>query len=72
MKYVELGYGISMAPGILIQPNDKNRLYTRNLTKEEPLAKQSKYGILIKKGKYHSPATREMIKFLSPEFADIL
>lgn len=72
MKYVELGYGVSMAPEILIQPGDRKRLYTRNLSKEEPEAKRSNYGVLIKKGKYHSPAAREMIKFLSPEFADIL
>lgn len=72
MKYVELGYGISMAPEILLQPGDKKRLYTRNLSNEEPEARHSNYGILIKKGKYHSPPVREMIKFLSPEFADIL
>lgn len=72
MKYVELGYGISMAPEILIQPADRKRLYTRNLSKEEPEAGYSNYGILIKKGKYHNPAARAMIKFLSPEFTDIL
>ncbi len=68
MKYVELGYGVSVAPGLVIQPKDSKRLHICNMTHSDKLAGLSRYGILIKKGKYLTPAARELIKFLAPKF----
>lgn len=68
MKYVELGYGVSAAPGLVIQPKDRKRLYISNISRSDKLAGLSRYGILIKKRKYLSPAARELIKFLAPGF----
>lgn len=68
IKYVELGFGISILPGIVIQPKDKKRLYIRNLSDLDERVGFSRYGILLKKGKYLSPAARELIRILSPDF----
>ncbi|GAB6908281.1 putative Transcriptional regulator [Desulfosarcina cetonica] len=70
MKYVELGYGISMVPEIILQPDSRKRLCVKNLSESDPKAMRSKYGIIVKRGKYHTPAARKMIKFLSPEFKE--
>ena len=67
MKYVEMGFGVSMLPGMIIQPKDKNRLYLRDLSEVDEKGGISKYGILLKRGKYISPAAKELIRFLSPE-----
>ncbi|MFX1263913.1 MAG: LysR family transcriptional regulator [Promethearchaeota archaeon] len=68
MKYVELGFGISVLPGIALQPKDKSRFYLRPLSDIGDALGYSRYGILLKKGKYLSPATRELIRFFSPDF----
>jgi DNA-binding transcriptional LysR family regulator len=65
MKYVELGFGVSLLPGIAIQPKDRSRFYLRSVSN---LIGYSQYGILLKKGKYHSPAAKELIRFFSPDF----
>jgi DNA-binding transcriptional LysR family regulator len=67
MKYVEMGFGVSMLPGMVIQPKDKKRLYLRDLSEVDEKSGISKYGILLKRGKYISPAAKELIRFLSPE-----
>ncbi len=66
MKYVEMGFGVSMLPGMIIQPKDKKRLYLRDLSEIDEKAGISKYGLLLKRGKYISPAAKELIRFLSP------
>jgi DNA-binding transcriptional LysR family regulator len=67
MKYVQMGFGISVLPEMVIQPKDKKRLYLRDLSEVDEKSGISKYGILLKKGKYISPAAKELIRFLSPE-----
>jgi hypothetical protein len=39
----------------------------RDLSEVDEKSGISKYGILLKKGKYISPAAKELIRFLSPE-----
>jgi DNA-binding transcriptional LysR family regulator len=68
MKYVEMGFGVSVIPEIMLQPKDRKRLYIRDLGEIDTETGISEYGILIKKGKYLSPAARELIKFLCPKF----
>jgi DNA-binding transcriptional LysR family regulator len=68
MKYVELGFGVSIVPAIVIQPKDRKRLYIRNMSSLDERIGFSRYGILIKKVKYLSPAAKELIRFLSPDF----
>jgi len=68
MKYVEMGFGISVLPEIMIQPGVRKRFCFRDLNEVEAGSGVSRYGILLKKGKYISPAARELIKFLSPQF----
>ncbi len=65
MKYVELGYGVSAVPELVIQPKDKKRFFISNISQSDKRAGLSIYGILTKKGKYMTPAARELIKFLS-------
>lgn len=67
-KYVEMGFGVSVLPEIMIQANDKKRIYFRDLVSINPNAGVSEYGIIIKRGKYLSRAARELIKSFSPEY----
>jgi len=67
MKYVQMGFGVSVLPEMVIQPKDKKRLYLRDLSEVDEKSGISRYGILLKKGKYISPAAKELIRFLSPE-----
>lgn len=70
MKYVEMGFGISVLPGIVIQHRDKakKRLYMKDLSAIDKSLGFSQYGLLVKRGKYLSPAAKELIRYLSPEF----
>jgi DNA-binding transcriptional LysR family regulator len=68
MKYVELGFGVSLVPGIVIQAKDRKRLYIKNMSNLDERIGLSRYGVLVKKGKYLSPATKELIRLLSPSF----
>jgi DNA-binding transcriptional LysR family regulator len=68
MKYVEMGFGVSVLPEIMIQPGVKKRFCFRDLNDVEAGSGVSQYGILLKKGKYISPAARELIKFLCLKF----
>jgi LysR family cys regulon transcriptional activator len=68
LKYVEMGFGVSTVPGIIIQPKDRKRLFIIDLRRIDESANMSRYGILVKKGKYLSPVARELISFLSPNF----
>jgi DNA-binding transcriptional LysR family regulator len=68
LKYVELGIGVSMCPEIVIRPKDRKRIRFYNMS---DLGKVgfARHGVLIKKGKYLSPAAKEFIKFLSPDIS---
>lgn len=68
MKYVEMGFGVSVLPEIMMQAKDKKRVHLRPLDDVEAGTGLSRYGILLKKGKYLSPAARELVKFLCPDF----
>jgi DNA-binding transcriptional LysR family regulator len=70
MKYVEMGFGVSVLPGIVIQHRDKDkkRLCMKDLSAVDKRFGFSQYGLLVKRGKYLSPAARELIRYLSPEF----
>jgi DNA-binding transcriptional LysR family regulator len=65
MKYVEMGMGVSMAPAIVFQPKDKKRMFFCDMTVSDERVGYSRHGILIKKGKYLSPAAEEFIRSLS-------
>jgi DNA-binding transcriptional LysR family regulator len=65
MKYVEMGMGVSMAPGIVFQPKDKKRMFVCDMTVSDERVGYSRHGILIKKGKYLSPPAEEFIRSLS-------
>jgi LysR family cys regulon transcriptional activator len=69
MKYVELGLGVSMAPSIVIQPKDRKRLFFCNMSGSDERVGFSSYGLLIRKGKYLSPAAEEFIRSLSSDLA---
>jgi DNA-binding transcriptional LysR family regulator len=70
MKYVEMGFGVSVLPGIVIQHRDKDKkqLYMKDLSEVDNRFGFSQYGLLVKRGKYLSRAARELIRYLSPEF----
>jgi DNA-binding transcriptional LysR family regulator len=68
MKYVEMGFGVSVLPDIMMSTKDKIRVHLRPLDDVEAGSGLSQYGILLKKGKYIAPAARELIKFLCPDF----
>ena len=68
LKYVEMGFGVSTVPGIIIQPKDRKRLFMVDLRRIDKSANMSRYGILAKKGKYLPPVAKELISFLSPNF----
>jgi DNA-binding transcriptional LysR family regulator len=61
VKYVELGFGVFVLPGICENAKDNDRIYLRP---SSDILWYSRYGILLKKGKYVSPAARALIKSL--------
>ena len=65
MKYVELGFGISTVPAICENAKDNDRIYLRP---SSDILGYSRYGILLKKGKYITPAARALIRFFSSDF----
>jgi DNA-binding transcriptional LysR family regulator len=65
MKYVELGFGVSVLPAICENAKDNDRIYLRPAS---DILGYSRYGILLKKGKYITPAARALIRFLSNDF----
>lgn len=64
MKYVELGFGVSVLPAICENAKDNDRIYLRP---SSDILGYSRYGILLKKGKYITPAARELIRFFSTD-----
>jgi DNA-binding transcriptional LysR family regulator len=60
-QYVAMGLGISIVTGICLTPND--RLAVHNLRRFFP---QRSYGVVIRKGKYLSPAARAFIDLVKP------
>ncbi len=65
MKYVELGFGVSVLPAICENAKDNDRIYLRP---SSDILGYSRYGILFKKGKYITPAARALIRFFSSDF----
>ena len=70
MKYVEMGFGVSVLPGIVVlhRDKDKKQLYMKHLSEVDKRFGFSQYGLLVKRGKYLSPPARELIRYLSPDF----
>ncbi len=68
MTYVELGFGVSVLPDILVRKNMGKRIYFRDLTEVDQTAGVSQYGLLLRKGKYLSPAAKQLVKVICPEF----
>ena len=64
MKYVELGFGVSTLPAICENAKDNDRIYLRP---SSDILGYSRYGILLKKGKYITPAARALIRSLSED-----
>lgn len=60
-QYVAMGLGISIVTGICLTPND--RLAVHNMRRFFP---QRSYGVVIRKGKYLSPAARAFIDLVRP------
>lgn len=65
IKYVKIGIGVSIVPEIMLQPEDKENLFFKNLSESEPRLGYSRYGILLMKDKYVVPGAREFISLLS-------
>jgi DNA-binding transcriptional LysR family regulator len=65
MKYVELGFGVSVLPAICKNAKDNDRIYLR---RSSDILGYSRYGILLKKGQYITPAARALIRFFSNDF----
>lgn len=65
MKYVELGFGVSTVPAICENAKDNDRIYLRP---SSDILGYSRYGILLKKRKYITPAARALIRFFSSDF----
>ncbi len=61
--YVALGLGISIVTGICIGDSDRERLAVRNMSAYFP---QRSYGVVVRKGKYLSPAARAFIELIRP------
>jgi DNA-binding transcriptional LysR family regulator len=71
MRYVEMGFGVSWLPEIMLQPADERRVHLRDFGEiegVEPRDRVSRYGLLVRKGAFPSPVARELIKFLCPDF----
>lgn len=68
MSYVEMGFGVSVLPELLVRRNAGKRIYFRDLKEVNAEIGDSQYGILLRKGKYLSPAARELVRIIYPEF----
>jgi LysR family transcriptional regulator, low CO2-responsive transcriptional regulator len=68
MNYVEMGFGVSVLPELLVRRSTGKRIYFRDLKELDPDTGDSQYGILLRKHKYLSPAARELIKVIQPGF----
>ncbi|MGD0232728.1 MAG: LysR family transcriptional regulator [Syntrophorhabdales bacterium] len=68
MNYVEMGFGVSVLPEVLVRRNTGKQIYFRDLKEVDPASGVSQYGLLLRRGKYLSPAARELIKVICPEF----
>ncbi len=68
MKYVEMGFGVSILPEIMLPAGKNKNLFIKDLEEIDPNVGPSQYGVLLKKGKYLAPAARELIKLLCPAF----
>jgi len=68
MTYVEMGFGVSVLPDILVRKNMGKRIYFRDLEEVHPGAGVSQYGLLLRRGKYLSPAAKQLVKVICPEF----
>jgi DNA-binding transcriptional LysR family regulator len=62
-KYVSMGLGISIVSGLCLTGNEA--LAQRSMT--EYIPKRS-YGVVIRRGKFLTPQTREFIKLIDPSF----
>lgn len=64
-KYVELGFGVSVLPAICVGARENDRIYYRP---SSDILGLSRYGVLLRKGKYVTPAARALIRFVSSDF----
>jgi DNA-binding transcriptional LysR family regulator len=62
-KYVSMGLGISIVSGLCLTGNEP--LAQRNMAEHIP---KRSYGVVIRRGKFLSPQTREFIKMIDPTF----
>jgi hypothetical protein len=58
-----MGLGISIVTGICIGAGDRARLAVRNMSAYFP---QRTYGVVMRKGKYLSPAARAFVEGIRP------
>lgn len=64
-KYVELGFGVSVLPAICVRAKENDRIFFRS---SSDILGNSRYGVLLKKGKYITPAARALIRIISKDF----
>jgi DNA-binding transcriptional LysR family regulator len=62
-QYVAMGLGISIVTGICLTDADLERLEVRNMRAYFP---QRSYGVVMRKGRYLSPAARAFIDLIRP------
>jgi len=62
-QYVAMGLGISIVTGICLTDADRERLVVRNLRAYFP---PRSYGVVIRKGKFLSPAARAFVDLVKP------
>ncbi len=62
-QYVAMGLGISIVTGICLTEQDQERLVVRNLRAYFP---PRSYGVVIRKGKFLSPAARAFVDLVKP------
>lgn len=62
-KYVALGMGISIVSGLCLTGEED--LFEKSLTEFIP---ERPYGVVVRRGKFLSPQTREFIKMIDPDF----
>ena len=62
-RYVELGLGISIVPGLCVSENDA--LWAIDLKEHFPTLS---YGVITRRGKSHAPGVQSLVRTLAPDY----
>ncbi len=68
-RYVEIGIGVAVIPKIALQPTKMLRLHAISVNQ---FFGKSRYGVIIRKGKYMTSWAKDFLDLLSPKVKDAL